>query len=172
MYHLQDDFLLSGNYKYFFLLDMNYWLIKSEASAYSMDDLKKDKKTPWSGIRNYQARNFMRDGMKIGDKVIFYHSNDKPSHIAGFAKVVSKAYPDQTQFDEKSDYFDSKSSKENPRWFLVDIAFVKKCKKVVGLDELKKDKKLVGMRLISRGQRLSVQPVSKEHFDYLEKLCL
>lgn len=150
---------------------MNYWLIKSEADVYSIDNLKKDKKTPWNGVRNYQARNFMRDVMKVGDKVIFYHSNDKPPHIAGFAKVVSKPYPDATQFDKKSNYFDPKSSKDNPRWFLVDMAFEKKCKRKIGLDELKNDKNLAGLMLIKKGQRLSVQPVSKEHFEYIEKLC-
>ena len=150
---------------------MNYWLVKSEPHVYSIDDLKKDKKTPWDGVRNYQARNFMRDQMKIGDKVIFYHSNTKPPHIAGFAKVVSKPYPDALQFDKKSHYFDPKSSKENPRWILVDMGFVKKCKEPISLETLKDDKNLEGMPLLRRGQRLSVQPVSKEHFEYIEKLC-
>lgn len=126
---------------------MNHWLIKSEADVYFIDDLQKDKKTSWDGVRNYQARNFMRDSMQVGDKIIFYHSNDKPPHIAGFAKVASRVYPDPTQFDKKSHYFDSKSKKENPTWFLVDIAFVKKCKKTLGLDELKNDQNLAGMLL-------------------------
>ncbi|OGH84987.1 MAG: EVE domain-containing protein [Candidatus Magasanikbacteria bacterium RIFOXYC12_FULL_33_11] len=151
---------------------MNHWIIKSEASVYSIDDLQKDKQTPWTGVRNYQARNFMRDKMMVGDKVIFYHSNDNPPHIAGFVKVVSMPYSDVTQFDKNSHYFDPKSTKENPRWFLVDMAFVKKSKRKIGLDELKNDKKLEGLMLIKKGQRLSVQPVSKEHFDYIEKLCL
>ena len=149
---------------------MNYWLIKSEADVYSIDDLKRDKKTPWDGVRNYQARNFMRDKMEIGDKVIFYHSNDKPPHIAGFAKVASKPYPDETQFDKKSHYFDPKSSRENPRWFLVDMAFVQKCKKAISLETLKKDKNLLGMPLLQKGQRLSVQTVSQAHFEYIEGL--
>ena len=150
---------------------MNYWLIKSEPDCYSIDDLKKDKKTSWDGVRNYQARNFMRDDMKVGDNILYYHSNVNPPHIAGFAKVASKPYPDPTQFDKKSQYFDPKSTKENPRWMLVDVAFVKKVKVPLSLSEIKMDPHLEGMIVTERGQRLSIQPVSEKHFKHIEKLC-
>lgn len=148
---------------------MKYWLMKSEPDCYSIDDLKKDKKTHWDGVRNYQARNFMRDEMRIGDSVLFYHSNTTPPHIAGIAKVASKPYPDPTQFDINSEYFDPKSTQEKPRWVLVDIAFVKKAKNILPLDEIKSDPKLSGMLVAKRGMRLSIQPVEKKHFEYIEK---
>ena len=149
---------------------MHYFLLKSEPDTYSIDDLKKDKKTPWSGVRNYQARNIMRDQMKPGDLVLFYHSSCSPPHIAGLAKVASTPYPDLTQFDPKSDYFDPKSSPEAPRWMLVDVAFVRKAKTILTLEEIKKDPKLKNMLVIKKGQRLSVQPVSKEEYQHIEKL--
>jgi len=151
---------------------MNYWLMKSEPSCYSIDDLKKDKKTHWDSIRNYQARNFMRDDMKVGDRVLFYHSNANPPHVAGFAKVASKPYPDPTQFDKKSEYFDPKSTTENPRWMLVDISYTKKCKEPLNLADIKINPKLSGMVVAQRGSRLSIQPVSQKHFEYVEKMCL
>lgn len=150
---------------------MNHFLIKSEPSTYSIDDLKKDKKTPWTGIRNYVARNVMRDEMKPGDLVLFYHSSCEPPHVAGIAKVASEAYPDPTQFDSKSDYYDPKSTKEKPIWMLVDMAFVKKAKKILTLEEIKADPKLKEMILVQKkGQRLSVQPVTKKEFEYIEGL--
>ena len=149
---------------------MSHFLFKSEPSTYSLDHLQKDGKTPWTGIRNYTARNNMRDLMKVGDKILFYHSSCEPPHIAGFAKVASEPYPDPTQFDPKSDYYDPKSKKENPTWILVDIAFVKKAKKILTLEEVKKDPKLKDMLLVQKGQRLSVQPVKKEDFEYIEGL--
>lgn len=150
---------------------MQYWLVKSEPSSYSIDDLKKDRKTPWTGVRNYQARNFMRDGMQVGDLVLFYHSNAEPAGVAGVAKVASKAYPDETAFDKKSDYYDEKSTKENPRWMLVDIAFVKKFKEIIPLSVLRAEKKLGKMQLLAPGQRLSVMPVTKEEFDRISNLA-
>lgn len=151
---------------------MNHFLLKSEPSTYSLDDLQKDKKTPWTGIRNYQARNHMRDNMKKGDKILFYHSSCTPPHIAGFAQVASEPYPDPTQFDPTSDSYDPKSKKEAPTWILVNIAFVKKAKKILTLEEVKNDPKLKDMLLVQKGQRLSVQPVTKEHFEYIERLIV
>lgn len=146
---------------------MNYWLMKSEPDVYSIDDLARDGKTMWDGVRNYQARNFMRDQMQAGDLVFFYHSNAEPSGIAGIAKVVGKPYPDPTAFDKKDIHFDPKSKKEAPTWYLVDVAFVKKLKRLLALDEIKKIKGLEGMLLLQKGSRLSVQPVSQAHWDIL-----
>ena len=146
---------------------MNYWLIKSEGDCYSIDDLKRDKTTPWSGVRNYQARNYMRDGMKIGDLALFYHSNSHPSGIYGVAKVVSLPHPDDTQFDPKDDHFDPKSAFQNPTWVCVDFAFVTKLAKPIALSELKSDPALDGMMIRQKGDRLSIQPVSKKHFNHI-----
>lgn len=151
--------------------EKKYWLIKSEGDCYSIDDLKKDKKTPWSGVRSYQARNFMKDEMSLGDLALFYHSNSKPSGVYGIAKVASKAHIDETQFDTKDEHYDPKSSKENPRWFCVDFSFVKKIKEPISLSELKLDPKLEGMYVRRKGDRLSIQPVSKKHFDYILKIA-
>jgi len=146
---------------------MNYWLMKSEPGVYSIDDLARDGKTMWDGVRNYQARNFMRDQMQSGDLVFFYHSNAEPSGIAGIAKVTGKAYPDPTAFDKKDVHFDPKSKKEAPTWYLVDVAFVQKWKQVLALEEIKKIKGLEGMLLLQKGSRLSVQPVSEKHWKIL-----
>ena len=142
---------------------VNHWLMKSEPDAYSWQELKTDGKTHWDGVRNYQARNIMRDDMKIGDMVLFYHSNCKPPHVAGVAKVCREGYPDFTSWDSDSKYFDEKSSPENPRWFMVDIEPVSDMQ-LVSLPEMKENPILEGMPLLARGQRLSVQPVSQEHF--------
>ena len=147
---------------------MNYWLIKSEASCYSIDDLKRDKRTPWSGIRNYQARNFMRDEMRVGDQVLFYHSNgtpEMPTGIYGVAKVVSKPHQDETQFDKNDEHYDPKATQANPIWACVDVGFVRKFKQPITLTELKRDSKLRGLAVLERGSRLSVTPVSPEHFE-------
>lgn len=144
-----------------------YWLIKSEGDCYPIDELKKDKKTSWSGVRNYQARNFMRDLMQNGDMALFYHSEDKPSGIYGLAQVCSAPHPDETQFDPLDEHFDPKSKKENPTWICVDLKFVEKFKHPISLAELKADPKLEGMRVRAKGDRLSVQPVSKRHFEYV-----
>src|SRR5574337_314672 len=130
---------------------MNYWLMKSEPEAFSIDDLKRKKLEPWDGVRNYQARNFMRDGMRPGDKVFFYHSNCAVPGIVGIAEVATDAYPDPTQFDPKSKYFDAASSRDNPRWMLVDVKFVKKLKRTISLDELKDHRALAGMLLLRKG---------------------
>ena len=153
---------------------MNYWLMKSEPDVFSFDDLKKrPKKTePWNGVRNYQARNFMRDDMKVGDLILFYHSSCEIPGVAGIARVSSKPYPDSTQFDKKSEYYDPKSTEENPRWFLVDVSFEEDLDMHVSLEELKKHKKLEDMRLLQRGNRLSILPVTSEEFNYIRKLGL
>lgn len=146
--------------------------MKSEPDVFSFDDLKKrPKKTePWNGVRNYQARNFMRDEMKLGDLVLFYHSSCEVPGVAGIAKVNSLPYPDETQFDKKSEYYDPKATRENPRWFLVDVTFSKDLKKFVSLEEMKKHKELAGMRLLQKGNRLSILPVASKEFEFIEKL--
>lgn len=151
---------------------VHYWLMKSEPDAYSIDDLAQDKDqtTFWDGVRNYQARNLMRDEMKKGDLVLFYHSNAKPPGVAGIAKVVRESYPDHTQFDKKSKYFDPKATTDNPRWFMVDIKLVTRFKTFLPLDELKSIKALEGMVLLQKGSRLSVQPVTKKQFETISKL--
>ena len=143
-----------------------YWLMKSEPDVYSIDDLfgEPTGTTPWDSIRNYQARNFMRDGMAVGDFVLFYHSNAKPPGVAGLAKVASKTYPDPTQFDPDHNYFDPKSDPENPRWMLVDVAPLDRLPRFVPLQELKENSKLEGMALTQKGSRLSVQPVSEQEW--------
>jgi predicted RNA-binding protein with PUA-like domain len=149
---------------------MNYWLLKSEGNCYCIDDLKYDKKVPWSGVRNYQARNFMRDSMKVGDGILFYHSNAKPNGVYGIAKVSSKPYPDPTAFDAKDEHFDPKSKKEIPTWILVDVAFVSKFKYPISLDEIKLNPTLEGMVVRQPGSRLSVMPVSEKHFKYIRDI--
>lgn len=151
---------------------MNYWLMKSEPDVFSFEDLKKKpKKTePWSGVRNYQARNFMRDDMKVGDLIFFYHSSCKIPGVAGIAQVASDPYPDSTQFDKKSEYFDPKATVEKPRWFLVDVKFTQDLKRVVPLSELKEQKEISSMRLLQPGNRLSILPVTREEFEFIKKL--
>ena len=148
-----------------------YWLMKSEPNAYSIDQLKRDRRTCWDGVRNYQARNFMRDEMKVGDLVLFYHSNAKPSGTVGVARICGEAYPDDTAWDRKDPHYDPKSTKENPIWMMVDIEFDHKFPRIVPLQELKASKLLEGMLVTRRGQRLSVQPVEKKHFDVVCKLA-
>jgi len=150
-------------------MSTKFWLMKSEPSVYSIDDLAHDGKTMWDGVRNYQARNFMRDQMQAGDLVFFYHSNAEPSGIAGIAKVAGKPYADPTAFDKKDIHFDPKSKKEAPTWYLVDVAFVQKWKQVLALDEIKKIKGLEGMLLLQKGSRLSVQPVLEKHWKILTR---
>lgn len=147
---------------------MNYWLIKSEPSSYSIDDLKRDKKTAWEGVRNYQARNHMH-AMQKGDLILFYHSSAEPTGIAGIAKVASVAHADETQF-QKGDYFEPRATKEKPVWHCVDVAFVEKAKRFVSLDVLKKETTLDGLVLLQRGSRLSVQPVNEKHFAHIRAL--
>ena len=151
---------------------MNYWLIKSEPNKYSWADLVRDGKTYWDGVRNYQARNFMRDGMNRGDLVFFYHSNCEQPGIVGIAKVVKQAYPDFTAFDPKDKHFDAKSTPENPRWYMVDIQYQRKFKRVIALTELKNhaDRQLEDFALLRRGNRLSVLPVNEKQWKFILSL--
>ncbi len=146
-----------------------HWLMKSEPDAFSIDDLQKAGTEPWNGVRNYQARNFMRDGMKVGDGVLFYHSNCKVPGIVGIARVASEAYPDETQFDPKSPYHDPKATRAEPRWFLVDVAFERKLSRIIPLEEIKRhaDELGEGFALIARGSRLSVMPVTAAQWKLL-----
>lgn len=146
-----------------------YWLMKSEADVYSIDDLREDGRTLWDGVRNYQARNNMKE-MKEGDLVLYYHSRQSPSAVTGLARVVRESYPDPTQFDPKNKYFDEKSSEDDPRWWLVDIEFVRKFDEQVGLPEIKARKGLSEMVLV-RNSRLSVQPVRKKEFETVLKMA-
>ncbi len=138
--------------------------MKTEPDVYAIDDLARDRRTPWEGVRNYQARNFMRADMTVGDWVLFYHSSCEPAGVAGVARVASAAYPDPTQFDRKSRYYDPDSPKGDPRWSLVDVAFVEKLP-LVPLAALRAEPRLRGMPLLQRGQRLSVQPVTPAQFE-------
>ena len=152
---------------------MNYWLIKSEPDAFSIDDLVESPKqtTHWDGVRNYQARNFMRDAMQVGDRVFYYHSNCNPPVIVGICAVASAPYPDHTAFDPDSKYFDAKSDPGNPRWVMVDIRFLRRTKRLISLEEIKQHAdRLDGFALIRRGNRLSIMPVSEEHWDFILSL--
>ena len=145
-----------------------YWLLKSEPTTYPIDALKADGRTAWTGIRNYQARNFMRDEMSVGDLCLFYHSGAEKA-VVGVAKVISKPHSDETAFDKKSYNYDPKSTRESPTWFCVDVAFAKKFKHPISLTEIKNDPALEGM-MLTRATRLSIQPVSEKHFHYITKL--
>ena len=148
---------------------MNYWLMKSEPSEFSIDDLKSGKTDHWDGVRNYQARNFMRDGMKKGDLVFFYHSNCEQPGIVGLMRVQREAYPDHTAFDPEDKHFDPKSDPDEPRWFMVDVKYVRKLKRTISLAELKDyaDGKLRDFPLLRKGNRLSIMPVSKPQWDFI-----
>ncbi len=147
-----------------------YWLMKSEPDEFGIDDLKRVDIEPWSGVRNYQARNFMRDEMKIGDEILFYHSSTNPAGVAGVATVASEPYPDPTQFNKKSAYYDEKSTEEKPRWILIDVKFKKKLKHFVSLSAMKEEASLSQMKVLQKGNRLSIIPVSKEDFQYILKM--
>lgn len=144
--------------------------MKSEPDTFSIDDLQRQGHTPWEGVRNYQARNFMRDDMKVGDAVLFYHSNASPPGVVGLARVASAPYPDAAAFDPASPYFDPRSQSATPRWILVDVAFVEKWTAPVPLDRLRDDPALHGMLVTQKGQRLSVQPVERAHFVHVARL--
>lgn len=146
--------------------ERRYWLAKSEPDVFSFDDLlaAPDRTTCWDGVRNYTARNLMRDGMRVGDLVLFYHSNAEPSGVAGIAEVVREAYPDPTQFDPRSDYFDASAKREAPTWVMVDVRAVEKLPAVVTLEAMRGDPALEGLETVRRGSRLSVHPVSAGHF--------
>lgn len=151
---------------------MNYWLMKSEPKTYSINDLERDQVTCWDGIRNYQARNFMTKEMKIGDKVFFYHSNCEVIGIYGLMKVISESYPDHTAFDKQSKYYDAKSTKENPRWYMVDLKFIKKFKKPITLSNLKdyKQSTLIGCKVLANGNRLSIVPITKIEWNFIQTI--
>lgn len=152
--------------------DAQCWLFKTEPESYSIDHLaaEKDRRTFWNGVRNYQARNMLRDQIQVGDRVLLYHSNANPPAIVGVAKVVRAGYPDFTAWDPMSDYFDPKSTAESPIWFMVDIELVKKYARPLPLPELREHKGLEKMELLRKGSRLSIQPVRPEEFAAIEKL--
>lgn len=148
---------------------MQYWLVKSEPSVCSIESVKKIGWTMWEGVRNYQARNHLKS-MKVDDLVLFYHSVEAPIGVAGIVKVIKEAYPDPTQFDQKSEYFDSKSSKDSPRWFCPNMGFVKKFAKIITLYELREQEELKSMSLLQKGSRLSVHKLTKYEYDIIDKL--
>ena len=148
-----------------------FWLCKTEPDVYSIDDLKRDRVTGWEGVRNYQARNFMRDGMQPGDRVLVYHSNAEPTGVAGVAEVVGAAKPDPTQFDARSEYHDPASKREEPRWLMRDLRFAERFPRVVTLDELRAAPALKAMAALQKGNRLSVTPVTMAEFDAVLRLA-
>ena len=152
---------------------MRYWLMKSEPGEFGIDDLARSGRrgSPWVGVRNYQARNFMRDQMQVGDQVLFYHSSCPEPGIAGVAQVCRKAYPDETQFDPKSAYYDPKATRDLPRWLNVDVCLVRKTR-LVGLAELRAQPALAGMRLLARGNRLSITPVDPREWKFITSKLL
>ncbi|TGK17899.1 EVE domain-containing protein [Leptospira fluminis] len=152
---------------------MNYWLFKTEPDAFSIDDLKGSPKkiAPWEGVRNYQARNYLRDQVKKKDLVLFYHSSCKPTAVVGLAEIVKDGYPDHFAFDPKHKYHDPKSKPDSPAWYMVDLKFKEKFSRPISLEELKSHGKLKGMVLLQKGGRLSIQPVSPEHFFYICNLA-
>jgi predicted RNA-binding protein with PUA-like domain len=153
------------------MVSTGFWLLKSEPESYSIDQFAKDKKTLWTGVRNYLARNFMMEAMKPGDKFLFYHSNAEPSGVAGVGEIVRPNQPDPTALDSKSDYFDPKSSSDHPIWFCCEVKFVSKLKRILPLGELKDIPALKNMALLQKGQRLSVQQVTKQEFETVLKLA-
>lgn len=148
---------------------MNYWLMKSEPDAFSIDDLagRPGQTEHWDGVRNYQARNMMRDAMKIGDPVFFYHSNCDLPGIVGIAEVAKESYPDFTAFDPDDKHFDPKSNSDKPTWFMVDVKFVRKLKRTISLQELKQQQELADLALVRRGNRLSIMPVTQRQWDFI-----
>lgn len=147
------------------------WLMKSEPDTYPFEQLEKEGRTMWDGVRNYQARNYMRDDMRVGDEVLFYHSSTKVPGVVGVARVASEPYPDPTQFDESSDYYDPKATEAEPRWYLVDIEPEERLARLVSLQEMKDDPALEGMLLLKRGNRLSVMPVEPQHAARVRELA-
>ena len=148
---------------------MKYWLMKSEPDVFGIDDLKNapGKTEPWDGVRNYQARNMMRDDMKTGDLAFLYHSNCKEPGIAGIMEIVREGYPDLTAFDSDAKYFDPKSDPANPRWYRVDVRYVRKLKRIITLSELKEHSEVSGLPLVRRGNRLSIMPVSRQQWKFI-----
>lgn len=148
---------------------MKYWLMKSEPDVYSIDHLQKERFANWEGVRNYQARNYMRDQMHIGDLALFYHSNAHPSGVAGLCRISKEAFPDDSAWNPKSQYFDPKTKKDKPTWMMVQVEFVEKFSHFVSLQEMKERPEFKNMLVVQKGIRLSIQPVSKDDF---ELICL
>ena len=148
----------------------NYWLMKTEPDVFSIDKLKKDRTGHWDGVRNYQARNYMKNDMKSGDLILFYHSSCDVPGVAGLARVLKEAYPDFTQWDKKSESFEPRATKENPVWFMVDVEFVEKFPHFVSLGDLRSRSELEGILVLKKGMRLSIQPVNQKHFEAIVKL--
>lgn len=149
---------------------VRFWLMKSEPDAFSIQDLKKRKRSPWDGVRSFMARNQMQ-AMRVGDLALFYHSSTEPPGVVGLARIVREAYPDHTQFERKSKYYDPRAKKDKPRWFMVDVEFVERFPSMVSLAELKADPALHGMLVVRRGMRLSVQPVEAGHMQHVLALA-
>jgi len=147
----------------------NYWIMKSEPDEFSIDDLKRKDVSIWDGIRNYQVRNMIRDVMRVGDRAFFYHSSSKEIGIVGEMEIVKSAYPDPTQFNDKSKYFDKGSKKDDPRWLSVDVRFIEKFPRTLTLAEIKADPKFSTLPLVKKGNRLSIMPISKTHYDLIKK---
>lgn len=148
---------------------MNYWIMKTEPDEFSIEDLKcaKDKTTSWEGVRNYQARNFMRDEMKKDDQVLIYHSSCKNVGVAGLAEVVKESHPDLSALNKKSEYFDPKATQKDPRWYMVDVKWKRTFDRVISLSELKKQKELQDMKLVQKGNRLSIMPITEREFKFI-----
>lgn len=170
---LSDIFNLEKELKFGYLISMNYWLMKTEPQTFSIDDLKNSEKqsTNWDGVRNYQARNFMRDKMKKGDLVLIYHSSCKEVGIAGVAVVTKESHPDYSSIDKQSKYFDPKATKENPRWFMVTVKWEHSFQKIIPLNILKIQEKLKDLPLIKKGNRLSIMPVSESEYKTILNLA-
>lgn len=151
-------------------MSKRYWLMKSEPDVFSIDDLEKSKTTLWEGVRNYQARNFMMKDMKLGDEVLFYHSNAEPPGLAGLATVSELAAPDPLQFDKKSEYYEPRATKEKPIWYCVEVKFKSKFKNLLSLSEIRDNKKLSNMLVIKKGMRLSIQPVEEKDYHEILKI--
>lgn len=152
------------------IMTRRFWLMKSEPDEYSIKDLERDGQTHWDGVRNHEAKNFMRDKMKKGDRVLFYHSNTNPPGVVGVAEVVREGYPDFTAWDPDDPHYDPRSTKKEPVWYMVDVAFVERFDEIVALDEIKFDPSLEGMYVRKRGMRLSVQPVERGHFERIVQM--
>jgi predicted RNA-binding protein with PUA-like domain len=150
---------------------MQWWLMKTEPHEFSIDDLRRDGSTPWSGVRNYQARNFMRDSMRVGDGVLVYHSSCEMPAVVGLGRIASPAQPDPLQFDPKSEYADPSSPRDNPRWLKVDVAFQEKFRLPITLETIRANPNLAGMLVVKRGMRLSIQPVDPLHAKHIIELA-
>jgi predicted RNA-binding protein with PUA-like domain len=151
--------------------ETRYWLFKSEPTCYSIDDLARDKKTHWNGVRNYQARNMLRDDVGVGDKVFFYHSNADPPAITGTAEIVKAGYPDHTQFDPQDDHYDEKADPDNPTWYMVDIKFLQKFPEPVDREKLSADEATKNMTVLAKGSRLSILPVTETEWEAVHELA-